>query len=194
MMDTTYRRILDTVTEKVHALAPRLPYHNVQHMDDVAQWVEVIGRGEGVSEQHLYLLKIASKLHDIVYDPAREDNEEQSAKLSERILAQAGLGHDDCRIVSRLIIATKYPTHPQGILERVLCDADMTNPGTDRFFVQSELRRQELGIPEKTYYTEYLPAFLEQVRWYTPTAQRLFSRKKEENEQRLDESIRRWRP
>tara|TARA_B100000809_G_C14910360_1_gene449602 strand:+ start:296 stop:586 length:291 start_codon:yes stop_codon:yes gene_type:complete len=55
------RKVLDFLQEK---LPEHLTYHNYCHTIDMVNLTELIGVGEGVSEEHLLLLKTAALFHD----------------------------------------------------------------------------------------------------------------------------------
>jgi predicted metal-dependent HD superfamily phosphohydrolase len=72
------------------------------------------------------VVRLAAWFHDAVYLPDRSENEERSARLAERALAEAGVPDAKTAEVARLVRLTV--THdpadddPDG---QVLCDADL---------------------------------------------------------------------
>lgn len=72
------------------------------------------------------MVRLAAWFHDAVYLPDRSENEERSARLAERALAEAGVSDAKTAEVARLVRLTV--THdpadddPDG---QVLCDADL---------------------------------------------------------------------
>ncbi|HEY7486311.1 MAG TPA: metal-dependent phosphohydrolase [Streptosporangiaceae bacterium] len=71
-------------------------------------------------------VRLAAWFHDAVYDPQRSDNEERSARLAERMLANTDL--DPARIgeVARLVRLTEtHDPTPDDHNGAVLCDADL---------------------------------------------------------------------
>jgi predicted metal-dependent HD superfamily phosphohydrolase len=101
---------------------PQRRYHTVEHLAAVLDHIDVL-------EQHALdadVVRLAAWFHDAVYLPDRSENEERSARLAERALAEAGLPDAKTAEVARLVRLTV--THdpadddPDG---QVLCDADL---------------------------------------------------------------------
>ncbi|MBO2455155.1 HD domain-containing protein [Actinomadura barringtoniae] len=71
-------------------------------------------------------VRLAAWFHDAVYDPERADNEERSARLARRMLADTDLPAEVVEEIARLIVLTE--THAPDADDRngqVLCDADL---------------------------------------------------------------------
>lgn len=100
---------------------PWRQYHNLEHLLMVLDWISTL-RSVAPLTVHL-----AGWFHDAVYDPKRSDNEEQSAELARKSLAELGMEAPSLAEVGRLILLTK--TH-QTVVEddsgAVLLDADLT--------------------------------------------------------------------
>lgn len=60
---------------------PHRHYHNISHLDDLIQQITTNFEEGAFDEQQKELLLLTALFHDIVYDPTRRDNEEQSAKF-----------------------------------------------------------------------------------------------------------------
>ena len=69
--------------------------------------------------------------HDAVYDPHAADNEEQSARLAERVLAELGWDEARGRRVGDLVRATAAHEAPPDDDTAVLLDADLAVLGSD---------------------------------------------------------------
>jgi predicted metal-dependent HD superfamily phosphohydrolase len=166
----------------------------MEHMDEVEECVDLLGKIEGVSLEDRFVLRTAAKIHDSVYVLGRKDNEEQSMVLARPYLVDTGYTRLQIDKVSNLVLATKIPTHPNDLLEMIICDADVQNPGTDGFWRKNERIREELGLDEKTFYTVISPNFLNNLHYYTKSAQSLFNAKVEENRKLIEEYAQRWKP
>ena len=74
----------------------------------------------------------AAFFHDAVYDPRRADNEEQSAALAERVLAELGWPDDRRAGPWATSCGPRRGTRPTAIpTARVLLDADLAVLGTE---------------------------------------------------------------
>ncbi len=79
--------------------APHRHYHNLAHIEDC---LDRLARVDDLSAAEREILIEAIWWHDVVYDPARSDNEELSASLAERHVAA-----DIRQEVGRLIRLTR---------------------------------------------------------------------------------------
>ncbi|CAM5470048.1 HD domain-containing protein [Streptomyces purpurascens] len=101
---------------------PQRRYHTVEHLTAVLDHIDVLER----HAHDLDVVRLAAWFHDAVYLPDRSENEERSARLAERALAEAGVPATKTAEVARLVRLTV--THdpadddPDG---QVLCDADL---------------------------------------------------------------------
>ncbi|MFI7138536.1 hypothetical protein ACIBQ5_12485 [Streptomyces massasporeus] len=101
---------------------PQRRYHTVEHLTAVLDRVEELERYARDPD----VVRLAAWFHDAVYLPDRSENEERSARLAERALAEAGVPDAKTAEVARLVRLTV--THdpadddPDG---QVLCDADL---------------------------------------------------------------------
>ncbi|MER5836528.1 hypothetical protein ABT116_38385 [Streptomyces sp. NPDC002130] len=101
---------------------PQRRYHTVEHLTAVLDRVDELQRYARDPD----VVRLAAWFHDAVYLPDRSENEERSARLAERALAEAGLPDAKTAEVARLVRLTV--THdpadddPDG---QVLCDADL---------------------------------------------------------------------
>jgi predicted metal-dependent HD superfamily phosphohydrolase len=101
---------------------PQRRYHTMDHL------VAVLAR---TTELTVYAhdpdtVALAAWFHDAVYRPDRTENEERSAVLAERALAEAGVDPDRTAQVARLVRLTVDHDPAEGDSDgEVLCDADL---------------------------------------------------------------------
>jgi predicted metal-dependent HD superfamily phosphohydrolase len=74
--------------------------------------------------------ELAVWLHDLVYDPRAADNEERSAEIAARWLAEGGVEAARADRVRVLILATRHAALPEGDA-RYVVDADLTILGAE---------------------------------------------------------------
>ncbi|GAA4392832.1 HD domain-containing protein [Actinomadura sp. NPDC048032] len=107
---------------------PHRRYHTRAHLAAVLDLVdELAGHAEDPDA-----VRIAAWFHDAVYDPERADNEERSARLAARMLADTDLPEAVVARVVRLVELTA--THAPEEDDRdgqVLCDADLAVLGAE---------------------------------------------------------------
>lgn len=107
---------------------PQRRYHGVRHVTWVVRHAHALAAEVPVGD--IGAITVAAFFHDAVYDPRAHDNEDQSARLAELVLA--GLGWAPARIaaVGALVraTATHEATHDDAA---VLIDADLAVLGSD---------------------------------------------------------------
>jgi predicted metal-dependent HD superfamily phosphohydrolase len=113
---------------------PHRAYHTMHHVEHVLSKVDEIGYGDDPA------VVLAVILHDVIYAPERDDNEERSVDYARRVLA----GHDAIDRVASLIAATKSHdgTEGDGGLDALL-DADLSTFADDDEGKNGDLIRQE---------------------------------------------------
>lgn len=92
--------------------------------------------------------------HDIVYDPRRADNEEQSAKLARGLLARGGASRMFVTKVRRLILATRHAGATRDRDTAFLVDIDLSILGAEQpRFDEYErgIRKEYMFVPEAEY-------------------------------------------
>lgn len=108
---------------------PHRRYHDQRHLDEsLARLASVHGLGE----RDRRLLGWAILWHDAVYDPARDDNEEQSAGLARLELLGCGVAQADAEEVAKLIRLTKsHLAEKQDRLGALIVSIDHSVLGSD---------------------------------------------------------------
>ncbi|MYW67962.1 hypothetical protein GTY65_28380 [Streptomyces sp. SID8379] len=101
---------------------PQRRYHTPAHLTAVLDHIDVL-------EEHAAdpaLVRLAAWFHDAVYRPDRSENEERSAALAERALAEAGLAADRIAEVARLVrLTVTHDPADDDTNGEALCDADL---------------------------------------------------------------------
>ncbi|MFJ5264278.1 hypothetical protein ACIQAC_27845 [Streptomyces sp. NPDC088387] len=101
---------------------PQRRYHTLTHLTAVLDHVdELAGYADDPD-----VVRLAAWFHDAVYRPDRAENEERSARLAERALAEAGAEEARTAEVARLVRLTVTHAPTTGDRDgQVLCDADL---------------------------------------------------------------------
>ncbi|WP_067455371.1 HD domain-containing protein [Actinomadura macra] len=130
---------------------PHRRYHTREHLTAVLDLVDELADHAADPDA----VRLAAWFHDAVYEPERADNEERSARLAARMLADTDLAPGDVERVVRLVGLTA--THAPGEDDRdgqVLCDADLAILGADpdRYAAYAAAVREEYAfVPEQFY-------------------------------------------
>jgi predicted metal-dependent HD superfamily phosphohydrolase len=132
------------------------PHRHYHTLDHIAALLELLERhGVGLADYDTMVLAIL--FHDVVYEPARLDNEEASAAFAARHLAALGLSEERIGEVARYILATRHGTDREvadspGLA--LLLDLDLSilgaAPAAYRAYAEA-IRREYASVPDELY-------------------------------------------
>lgn len=134
LFDQLYKKIINDLELN---LPRHLAYHDPNHTRRVLEKAILIAENENVSDEELYLLKIAALYHDTGYKVSNKNHERESCRIAERELAELGFKQDEIDQICGMILATQIPQQPKTHLEGILADADLEYLGTDELEVIS---------------------------------------------------------
>ncbi|WP_244313456.1 HD domain-containing protein [Streptomyces zinciresistens] len=101
---------------------PQRRYHTLTHLTAVLDRVDELAAHAADPD----VVRLAAWFHDAVYLPERSENEERSARLAERALAEAGVPAGRTAEVARLVrLTVTHDPAPDDRDGEVLCDADL---------------------------------------------------------------------
>lgn len=130
---------------------PQRRYHTTAHLTQVLDRVDTLA-GHAADPA---LVRLAVWFHDAVYRPDRTENEERSAVLAERALAEAGLPDAATAEVARLVRLTVTHDPADGDTNgEVLCDADLAILAADpkEYGAYAAQVREEYGfVPDDAF-------------------------------------------
>ncbi|AZI42689.1 phosphohydrolase [Deinococcus psychrotolerans] len=145
---------------------PHRAYHNLRHVEAMLSALE---------ERRALtpVLELAIWGHDLIYDPARNDNESRSAEVFGAWLAKQGEPDALQREIGVLILATRHDQPPSSVAAALLVDADLAIFGASdaEFWAYERAIRQEYAfVPWPAYRAgrqAVLQHFLGQERIYS---------------------------
>ncbi len=132
---------------------PHRHYHTLEHVAALLALLErhITGGSDGDA------LILAILLHDAVYDPARQDNEEASSRLAADLLIRLGFSPPLTTNVVRCILATRHDQPAQAaddVDAALLADLDLSilaaAPTAYRAYAQA-IRREYAFVPDPLY-------------------------------------------
>jgi predicted metal-dependent HD superfamily phosphohydrolase len=130
---------------------PARHYHTLRH---IAALLALLDRHDPADRDALTL---AILFHDIVYDPARQDNEEASAAWAVARLESLGFPEDLRTQVAHLIVATRHDRALDATGEpdlALLLDLDLSilaAPAADYRAYAQAVRREYAFVPDRLY-------------------------------------------
>src|SRR5205809_8112288 len=150
-MKNNDKQIIKQAEEKVTALfdsgsPENLFYHSLDHARNVVDRANEIAAHYELSERDIITLNIGAWFHDVGHlytDPSA--HEQKSADLAKEWLTgideHARLAGD----IEKLILATKFSTAPEGLIQEIIKDADTYHFGTAEFKKSDKLLKKELA-------------------------------------------------
>jgi adenylate cyclase len=182
--------IQEIILDKLEKELPSyLYYHNVKHTVDVVTEVELIGWGEGVSDEEILLLKTAGLFHDAGHTIEYDNHEYHGTILAREFLPKYNYTTEQIERICELIMATKMPPKPKNLLEKIMCDSDLDYLGRSDFIPVSNTLYTELKEQNKmgslNDWNKMQLKFISGHQYFTKTAQSL----REVNKQKQIERI-----
>ena len=142
--------IQEIILDKLEKELPDyLYYHNVKHTVDVVTEVELIGWGEGCSDEEILLLKTAGLFHDAGHTVAYDNHEFYGTQLAREMLPKYNYSQPQIERICSIIMATKLPPKPSDLLENIICDSDLDYLGRSDFIPVSNTLYEELKAQNK---------------------------------------------
>jgi hypothetical protein len=156
-------------------LPAKLTYHNVAHTVDVIKQCLAIAKAEGITDmQTLTELHIAAIYHDAGFLFVYNGHEERGCEMVREQLPGFGVSEHSIDTICGLIMATKMPQSPVGILQKIICDADLDYLGRDDFFsISSNLCKEVLAYKiadTKIEWEEHQVTFLKSHAYFTQSS------------------------
>jgi len=143
-----YLEVLDQVRTHVAGLFhaqkdDRLIYHDLVHTEDVVKAVVKIANHYQLSDQDFFIVNTAAWFHDTGYLTDFAEHEARGAASAKEYLSSKSVDPGVIEQVANCILSTKMPQHPVGLLEQIVCDADLFHLGGDSFRERNKLMRKE---------------------------------------------------
>lgn len=158
-------------------------YHDITHVQDVVRSCRQIGLSFGLPMDDLENLQIAAWFHDTGFDEGPENHEERSAKYATEFLEKRNFKPEDIEVITGCIRATKMPQRPNGLLQQIICDADLSHLGEKSYWMRTARIRQELVITQNKLMTEeewlnFELTFMLGQNYHTDVAKEMFQKRK----------------
>jgi adenylate cyclase len=185
----------EIILDKLEKELPKnLYYHNVKHTVDVVTQTELIGLGEGVSDEELLLLKTAALFHDAGHTVGYDNHEHYGTIIARQTLPDFYYTQSQIDTICELILSTELPPNPKNKLEEIMCDADLDYLGRSDMIPVSNTLYMELQERNKIKsindWNRMQIKFISGHQYFTETARNL----REVNKQMQIERIRNLSP
>lgn len=190
-----YLEVLDQVRAHVASLFhaqkdDRLIYHDLVHTENVVKAVVKIANHYQLADQDFFIVNAAAWFHDTGYLIDFKEHEARGAENAAAFLKDKSVDPAIIEQVVNCILATKMPQHPVGLLEQIVCDADLFHLGGDSFKERNKLMRREAEACvgrelDKADWRLKTIALFEGHHYHTAYAQELLADKKARNLEEL---------
>lgn len=158
-------------------------YHDLSHTQDVVRSCRQMGLAFGLPMDDLENLEIAAWFHDSGYDKGPENHEERSAEYAATFLENYNYPSQVIDVIKGCIRATKIPQRPVGLLQQIICDADLSHLGEKSYWKRNSKIRQELIVTHNKLMTEeewidFELAFMLSQNYHTDIAKSMYQKRK----------------
>jgi len=162
---------------------PHYPYHNLEHTQGVVARCREIAAYYSLGKRETFVLVAAAWFHDIghLYGSI-EGHEERGVVLMKQYLSH--VPGELTAAIAACILATKLPSHPRSLSERIICDADTYHLGTVLFRQTDPLVHREIELRKGMVITDWSSKTLAMLRrheFFTDYCQTLLAAGKAEN-------------
>jgi predicted metal-dependent HD superfamily phosphohydrolase len=183
--------LLDKVSQWVaacfqHLHCTRCIFHDYNHTRETVIAGKEIAEGMQVSGDELETILLACWFHDLGLLYSRENHEEISAGKAEEFLRQQAVGEEKISAVTACIMATKMPQKPTTLLEKIVCDADISHLGQKDYCRKNARLRREFELNRGKPYSDaewwaLNKDFFRQHNYFTPYALQKYNARKMAN-------------
>ena len=174
-------------------LPSRMYYHNSEHTTEVILQIEILGRGENVSEEELLILKTAALMHDVGFLVSYYDHEGKSIEMTKEILPFFQYTSYQIDKIVQLIEVTRADSKPANQLEYIMKDADLDYLGRSDFVTISErLFKEVIEYDREITRFEWLKRqydFLLKHRFYTASAKKMRQTHKDKHLEQIKRNV-----
>ena len=186
--------IQEIILDKLEKELPDyLYYHNVKHTVDVVTEVELIGWGEGCSDEEILLLKTAGLFHDVGHTVAYDNHEYYGTQIAREMLPKFNYTQEQIERICAIIMSTKLPPKPTNLLENIICDSDLDYLGRSDFIPVSNTLYEELKAQNKigslNDWNKIQVRFISGHQYFTETARSLREVNKQQQIERIQSLI-----
>jgi adenylate cyclase len=149
----------------------------VKHTVDVVTEVELIGWGEGCTDEEILILKTAGLFHDAGHTLAYDNHEYYGMQIAREILPGYNYTHEQIERICSIIMSTRLPPRPTNLLENIICDSDLDYLGRSDFISVSNTLYEELKAQDKISslndWNKIQVKFISDHQYFTETARSL---------------------
>jgi len=170
------------INELTHKSLDDCYYHGTDHSLEVERaCIEIAKTEKSLTAKEIELLSVAALSHDIGHVVSMDNHEVLGCNFINNIMPDFGYSQEDISLVRSLILATKFPHKPKTLLENIICDADLSYIGTDKYNCQANKLKKELAelhnnkFEDEREWIQFQISFLEKHTFFTEYARKNYN-------------------
>ena len=124
-------------------------YHNLAHIEDCLLKSELCPLSRDID-----ILSCAIWFHDVIYDPQKVDNEQESALVAEKFLKSQSINTNFISRVGEVIMSTLHRVPPKNDVEAYMMDIDVSILGAPEVQYSAychNIRQEYKSVPWTVY-------------------------------------------
>ncbi|NWF89623.1 MAG: HD domain-containing protein [Ignavibacteriaceae bacterium] len=198
-MNSIVKKVSDFVIEQFNSSLPKgITYHDLKHTKDVVKTSQLIAKNCKINQSQLEMLLIAAWFHDLGIIDHYTNHEKRSAEICKKFLTNLNYPANKIITISKIICSTKIPQKPTNLLEKILCDADISHMGEKKFIARSLLLRIEWEniINKKFSDLDWIKSNIEFIRhnnFQTKFAKNYYSEQRKKNLMNLKAKLKNYK-
>ena len=154
----------------------------------------ITAKEEGITNaDDITILQTAALFHDCGFVNVYKNHEEEGCRIAKEVLPDFDYTHEQIETICSIIMKTKFGSHPETLLEKIICDADLDYLGSDEYGIIADRLFKELTelkkIQNEHEWNRLQVQFLQSHRYWTKSAQEKRNKKKMEHLLRLKEVV-----
>jgi predicted metal-dependent HD superfamily phosphohydrolase len=127
-----------------HRVKPEFVFHNLEHTEDVVEACSHMADYYQLQDEDRLVLMLAAWFHDTGYTSGNADgHEDASVQVATQFLQSRNAEEIIIQRVASSIESTRMPQSPVSLIEKILCDADLSHLASDDYKARNQLLKQE---------------------------------------------------
>ena len=203
-MEIKHKTILESAENHVieffeKHISNKYAFHDLLHTKSVVNAVGEICAEYELEHEAIEVMKLAAWFHDMGYDKGPEGHEDRSVQYATQFLKARNFSEKGIGLINDCILATKYPQSPKNLMQKIVCDADLSHLGKENYWDRCGKIRQELAlvkdqIMNEQEWMDFELEFIKTHTFHTEVAQNLYEKQKQKHIKQLIKQKARFNP
>lgn len=161
-------------------------FHNIKHTERVVKYCNIFADYYGLDDASRFELICAAWFHDTGYYKNYREHEKESVNIVRQFLSPFKLKPECLTSIKNMILSTRISATPSTMLEKILCDCDLSHIGSPEYQKWALRLRKEFDAQGSCHTTESKwneenISFFQTHQFFTGYAKYLWDEEKEKN-------------